>query len=194
MQAALVLAAGASTRFSGGNKLLAPFRGRPMVRSVFDLALAAPVGHRLVVTGARAGEISALAEEAGLRVLHNPDFGKGMSTSLRTGLAALPADCSGALILLGDMPLIRPETLAAILACAAENPEAGAIVPVHAGEWGHPVYLARALFPAIMALEGDRGGRAVLQARSDVVTLETDDPGILADFDTREALESAATQ
>jgi molybdenum cofactor cytidylyltransferase len=186
--AALILAAGASTRFAGGHKLLAEFRGKPVISHVFELAISAPLDVRLVVTGARVGEIAALAERAGLRSLHNPDFASGLSTSLKAGLAALPPDCDGVIVLLGDMPLIRPQTLQAILQAAQINPAFAAIVPMHQGEWGHPVLLKRALFEEIAILTGDQGARKLLNSRKDVLTLAVDDPGILADFDTREAL------
>lgn len=185
---ALILAAGASTRFAGGHKLLADFRGKPLIAHVFELAISAPLDFRLVVTGARVGEIAALAEAAGLRSLHNPDFASGLSTSLRAGIAALPSDCDGVIVLLGDMPLIRPETLAAILQAAEANPAFAAIVPTREGVWGHPVLLKRALFEDIATLTGDQGARKALQARKDVLTLEVDDAGILADIDTREAV------
>jgi molybdenum cofactor cytidylyltransferase len=186
--AALVLAAGASTRFAGGHKLLTDFHGKPMISHVFALANSAPVSARLVVTGARVGEIAALAERAGLRSLHYPDFAAGLSTSLKAGLAAMPADCEGVLVLLGDMPLIRPETLRMIVRAAEANPAFAAIVPTHQGEWGHPVLLKRSLFDDLAMLKGDQGARKVLQARKDVLPLAVDDPGILADFDTRESL------
>jgi molybdenum cofactor cytidylyltransferase len=189
--AALVLAAGASTRFAGGHKLLAEFRGKPLISHVFELAKAAPVDSRLVITGACVGEIAALAEAAGLRSLHNPDFAAGLSTSLKSGLSALPATCEGALILLGDMPLIRPETLHAIIAAAQANPAFAAIVPSYQGEWGHPVLLKRPIFADLATLSGDQGARALLKSRRDVLVLEVDDPGILADFDTREAFGKA---
>lgn len=187
--AALVLGAGASTRFAGGHKLVTPFRGKPLITHAFELAQAAPVEWRLVVTGARAGEIAVLAEAAGLRSLYNPDFAMGLSSSLKAGLAALLPECEGALILLGDMPLIRPETLRALVAAAQDNPAFAAIVPTHQGEWGHPVLLKRVMFGEIAALSGDQGARALLRSRQDVLALEVDDPGILMDFDTREAFE-----
>lgn len=186
--AALVLAAGASTRFAGGHKLLAEFRDKPLISHVFELAIAAPVGARLVITGARVGEIAALVEAAGLRSLHNPEFAAGISTSLRAGLAAMPADCEGVVVLLGDMPLIRPETVRAIVQAAEANPAFAAIVPTFQGEWGHPVLLKRVLFGDLVQLTGDQGARKLLQSRGDVLTVPFDDPGILADLDTREAL------
>lgn len=189
--AALVLGAGASTRFAGGHKLVTPFRSKPLILHAFELAHAAPVEWRLVVTGARAGEIAMLAEAAGLRSLHNPNFAIGLSNSLQAGLAALPPECEGALILLGDMPLIRVETLQAIVAAAQLNPTLAAIVPTHQGEWGHPVLLQRALFADIATLSGDQGARSLLRSRRDVLTLEVDDPGILLDIDTREGLGAA---
>jgi molybdenum cofactor cytidylyltransferase len=188
--AALVLAAGASTRFEGGHKLLAEFEGRALILHVLELAKLAPVEVRLVITGARVGEIAALAEKAGMRTLHNPDFASGLSSSLKAGLAALPLDCAGALVLLGDMPLIRPSTLDTILAAARANPAYAAIVPTHRGEWGQPVLLRRSLFGEIARLSGDQGARAMLRSRADIMTLEINDPGILADVDTRDALEA----
>jgi molybdenum cofactor cytidylyltransferase len=189
--AALVLAAGASTRFAGGHKLVTPFRGKPLIVHVFDLANTAPVEWRLVVTGAHAGETTMLAEAAGLPSLHNLNFAIGLSSSLKAGLAALPPECDGALILLGDMPLIRAGTLQAIVAAAKANPALAAIVPTHEGEWGHPVLLKRAIFADIAKLSGDQGARSLLRMRKDVLTLEVGDPGILLDIDTREALGTA---
>ncbi|MGL5446113.1 MAG: nucleotidyltransferase family protein [Rhabdaerophilum sp.] len=185
--AALVLAAGASTRFAGGHKLLAEFRDKPLIAHALGLAKSAPVQFRLVVTGARANEIAVLADAADMRSLHNPNFAAGLSTSLKAGLAALPPACEGALILLADMPLIRPETLRAIIAAAQADPALAAIVPTHQGEWGHPVLLMRELFADIAMLSGDQGARVLLKSRQDVMQLELDDPGILADLDTREA-------
>lgn len=189
--AALILAAGASTRFKGGHKLLADFRGQPLIAHVLSHAAHAPVAHRLVITGARAGDVAPLAEAAGLRVLHNPDFALGLSTSLRRGLEALPNGCEGALVLLGDMPLIRPETIAHLLSAAEANPAYAAVVPTFEGAWGHPVLLRRALFAEIAGLTGDQGARVVLRARTDVLEFPVEDAGILADLDTREALDDA---
>lgn len=185
--AALILAAGRSTRFGDANKLLADFHGMPMLTHVLSIAEAAGLSSRLLVTGHEAEAVRALAGEA--RVIGNPDYRLGLSTSIRAGLAALPEGTGAALIMLGDMPRVRPETLQRLVAASREDPSL-AFVPVFEGRWGNPVLVRRALFPSLMQLHGDQGARKLLEASREVLReVPVDDPGVLADFDTREAFE-----
>jgi len=186
--AALVLAAGRSTRFGAENKLLALYEGKPMVQHALDMARAAGLRAITLVTGHEAERVKALVGE-GVTLIHNPGYAMGLSSSLKAGIAALPAHIGAVVLLLGDMPLVKGETLAALLAAARANGEAQAFVPVHAGRWGNPVLLRRALFPSLLALNGDQGARKLLEAARDLVCeVPVEDAGILADFDTREAL------
>ena len=109
--AAIVLAAGLGTRFGAGagdSKVAAPHAGVPLVAHVVAAALASRAAPVIVVTGhAEARVIEALAGLA-VTIVHNPDYAGGMAGSLKAGVAALPKVCDGALILLGDMPLVRP--------------------------------------------------------------------------------------
>jgi molybdenum cofactor cytidylyltransferase len=90
------------------------------------------------------------------------------------------------------MPRVKASTLRALIS-AAQTPGVKAVVPAYAGRRGNPVLLKRALFPSIMALHGDSGARKLLDAAGEaVLVLEVDDPGVLADFDTPEALAGAA--
>lgn len=185
--AALILAAGRSTRFGAENKLLAPFEGRPMLGYALDRAREAGCNPVIVVTGHEAEAIRAAAPEA--RFVHNPDYTEGLSTSLRAGLAALPETVGASFILLGDMPRVSGATLRRLLAAAQEHPAMQAFVPTFAGRWGNPVLVRRALFPSLGKLHGDQGARKLLEASRDAVEeVPVDDPGILADFDTKEAL------
>lgn len=187
--AALVLAAGRSTRFGPENKLLAELEGRPLVAHVVAAVQAAGLAP-LLVTGHEAEAVRAAVPM--LRAVHNPDYAEGMATSLRAGISALPATVGAVLVLLGDMPRVKASTLRALIA-AAQTPGVKAVVPAYAGRRGNPVLLKRALFPSIMALHGDSGARKLLDAAGDaVLVLEVDDPGVLADFDTPEALAGAA--
>jgi molybdenum cofactor cytidylyltransferase len=186
--AAIILAAGRSSRFADGYKLLADFRGRPILTHVLELTRDFPLADRVVITGAECGAVEALARAAGFRTVHNPDFEGGLSTSLKAGIAALPPEIDGAFILLGDMPLIARETLASLAKSAQDAPEMAAFVPVFASEWAHPVLLMRRIFPALAALSGDQGARKLLQSRSDIRPVPVDDPGSLADIDTRDDL------
>lgn len=184
--AALVLAAGRSTRFGRDNKLLAVLDGQPLVRTVVESARAAGLTP-LAVTGHEAEAVS--AQLGGAQVVHNPDYAEGMASSLKAGVAALPEAVGAVLVLLGDMPRVKPETLRHLVAAGAANPGAQAIVPAYAGRRGNPVLIKRALFPSVMKLHGDAGARKLLEAAGDAVqVLEVDDPGVLADFDTPEAL------
>ncbi len=184
--AALILAAGRSTRFGAANKLLADFEGRPMLDHVLRIVEAAGIASRFLVTGHEAATVRALAGEA--RVIENPDYRLGLSTSIRAGLAALPDDIGATFIMLGDMPRVRPETLERLVAACADDPSL-AFVPVFEGRWGNPVLVRRALFPSLMQLHGDQGARKLLEASREAVReVPVDDPGVLADFDTPDAL------
>lgn len=186
---AIVLAGGAGRRF-GGAKLTTPWRGGRLIDGALATAFAAPVRSVTVVTGADAGvgaaaEAFAMALGAGdrLRLVHAPDYVEGMGATLRTGVAALPADADGALVFLGDMPLV-PRGLSACLALAMKGGVL-AVAPVFEGRRGHPVLFAAALFPALLTLTGDEGARAVLQGLGDrLKAIDVADSGVLFDVDT----------
>ena len=180
---AVVLAAGFGSRFGGG-KLTAPLRGGVLVDHAIAAALAAPVESVVLVTGADAEAVAARAQaRARVGVVHAADHAEGMAASLRTGIAALPADAAGVLIFLGDMPDIPVDTgprVAAALAAGAE-----AAVPTFEGRRGHPAGFARALFPDLMRLTGDQGARALLASLgARLVEVEASGPGVLLDIDT----------
>lgn len=184
---ALVLAAGAGSRF-GGRKLTAPFEAGLLVHRALASALDAPVEGVILVVGAGAAEVAAAAwDVAGtdprLSIVHAPDHAEGMSASIRAGIAALPEDATGVIVFLGDMPRI-PRTIAAEVAAALEA-GAAAAAPVFEGRRGHPVGFSRTQFPALAALAGDRGGGTVLAALGPaVVEIPAPDSGVLADVDT----------
>ena len=185
---AVVLAAGAGARF-GGAKLTHPWRGGALIDGALAAAFAAPVRSVTVVTGADpAVEAAArrFAERAGetgrLRVVHCEGHAEGMGASLRSGVAALPADAAGVFVFLGDMPLVPPAILPRLAAALAAGAPAAA--PVKDGQRGHPVLFSRALFPALAASRGDEGARSALKALGDRLALvQTDDPGVLFDVD-----------
>lgn len=166
----------------GAIKPLVAIDGKPMVRHVLDTLASAGVP-ALVVTGAYHQSIR--AEVADVLVTHAADHALGMAHTLRAGLDAAPRNWAGVLVLLADMPLVQAGTLMALAAglrCGAR-----AVVPVHGGQRGNPAGFLRAAFPALLALEGDRGARAILNTLG-VVEISLDDPGILKDFDRPEDL------
>jgi len=179
---ALVLAAGCGRRFSErGNKLLESFRGRPLLRHAVDAALGSRVAETIVVTGFDAERVEPVLEGLPLRIVRNREYEEGMAASLRAGLRhAREAD--GAVVLLGDMPLIRSELIDRLIA-DFEAGGASAVAPSHDGRRGNPVLLGRGLFPSVARLSGDAGARALLRTRDDVREIETDDAGVILDVD-----------
>jgi molybdenum cofactor cytidylyltransferase len=200
--AALVLAAGASRRAGGVNKLLARDRsGRCMIARTVQAVLQSQATEVTVVLGHEAAAIASALDAAGLRngrdrlrLARADDHGEGLSASLRHGIAcAAERRMDGALVCLGDMPLVRPATLDRLLEQPGSDPGALAWVPVMGSMWGNPVLWRSSLFGMLLALSGDRGGRMLLDRHAPHVrTVPVCDPGIFEDFDTAERLASFA--
>lgn len=189
--AALILAAGRSTRM-GANKLLEVLHEKPLVRHVADAAHASNVNDVFVVTGHEREKVEAALSGAKIIFVHNPDYAEGLSTSLKAGLNALPKDCDGAVILLGDMPLVTADIINALINAAPHDTSKCAVVPVVNGEWGNPVLLLREAFADVSGLTGDAGARKYLMGHRDqVLEVPVSDTSILVDLDTPEALARA---
>lgn len=179
--ACIVLAAGLSQRFAPGHKLAYAVGGRPLLDHAIAAA-AAGVTRLVVVTAAGDAASQALARAHGGEVAINPEPARGLGRSIACGIAALPAAAAGVFIALGDMPCIAPATYAA-LAAALVVPR-GIVVPVHDGQWGHPVLFGAVHLAALAALDGDRGAkRLILAAGEDLRLIDVDDPGVLLDID-----------
>jgi molybdenum cofactor cytidylyltransferase len=180
-----VLAAGAGRRF-GGRKMLASWRGAPLVVVAARIALAAPVAGVTVVTGADSDEVAAALDAFGdprLCTAFNPEWQTGIASSLRCGLQAVPREAVRAVIFLGDMPLVPTTAAARLLAALDEG--APAAFPVVDGAPGHPVAITRDLFAAMARLDGDRGARALLARLPEARQLPFDDAGCVFDLDAR---------
>lgn len=181
---AIVLAAGASSRM-GRPKALLPVGGRPAVEVVCATLRAGGARDVVVVVGRHAAEIRAGADLGAVRVVDHAGWEAGRTSSIQAGLAALPADAAWTLLALVDMPLVRAQTIRALLAAPRED--ADVLVPLHDGRRGHPILLARSLFARIAALGPDEPLTSVVRAarRRDVTV---DDPGVLLDFDSPDDL------
>ncbi len=187
--AAIVLAAGRSSRMAPRHKLLVPDdAGTPMVAHVVDRILASRARPVLVVTGHRAAEIQAALAGREVTFVSAPDYADGLSASLRAGLRAIPPDSAAAVVALGDMPLVTAAAVDRLI--EAYDAEEGRliVVPTHDGAVGNPVLWDRRFFPAIAALTGDRGARPLLAQHADSVTEVEVDAGVLRDFDTDASL------
>jgi molybdenum cofactor cytidylyltransferase len=187
--AAIVLAAGRSTRMGGPNKLLAEIGGKPLVRIAAEQALASHADPVIVVTGHERERVEGALAGLAVRLVHNPDYATGLGSSLKTGIAAIPADADGAVVCLGDMPQVDAGLIDRLI--AAFDPEKGALaaVPVIEGKRGNPVLWSRRFFPELMAIEGDIGARHLIGRYGEaVVEVPLTGRAALVDVDTPEAL------
>lgn len=185
--AAVVLAAGRSTRMAGVNKLLTTVDGRPLVTLAVDAALASRARPVVVVVGHEAAGVRAALADRPVTVVDNLESAGGISTSIRAGLAALPAGVDGALIMLADMPRVGDRHLDRLIAAFAPEDGRTVCVPTRNGVRGNPVLWGRAFFPMLAALTGDVGGRDLLRGLGDgVCEVAMADDGVLVDVDTPE--------
>jgi molybdenum cofactor cytidylyltransferase len=190
--AAIVLAAGRSTRMGGPNKLLAELRGKPLVRIVVEQALASRASSVIVVTGHQAAAVRQVLEGLKVTFAHNPQYAKGLATSVKAGVGAVPAEVDGAIVCLGDMPLVDATLLDRLIDAFA--PDRGALIaaPVSDGQRGNPVLWSRRFFEELMALEGDVGARHLIDLHGAAVAeVPVEGRGAFLDIDTPEALAQA---
>ena len=188
--AAILLAAGRSTRMGGPNKLLAEIGGRPLVRITAEQALASRARPVIVVTGHQRDKVEAALKGLDVRTVHNPNFAEGLSTSVKTGLAAVPETADGAIVCLADMPQVTAPLIDKLV--GAFDPERGALVviPTIDGKRGNPVVWARRFFPELMGLDGDVGARHLIGRYPEAVAeVALTDTAALVDVDTPEAFD-----
>jgi CTP:molybdopterin cytidylyltransferase MocA len=185
--AAILLAAGGGSRFGGG-KLLAEFRGKPLICHALEAIRASPVSGAFVVVGDRSGEIRGLVEPYGFETVENPEWGEGQSTSVATGLKALGSDFDAAVVMLADQPLIGAKALEKLVRAFSDG--ARVAVATYDGKKRNPVLFSREVWPELLAeLRGDEGARSFLRDRRDlVVEVPCDEAGDPSDVDTREEL------
>jgi molybdenum cofactor cytidylyltransferase len=185
---AVILAAGTSTRMGQAKQLL-PLGGTTVLARTIDNVRSAGLVEMVLVLGASAEAIRRQLPQSlleGLRVVVNQAYRQGMASSLRQGLSALDPQTGAALIILGDQPFVRPQTLHQIMA-GYHRSGAQIVIPSHQGKRGNPVLLSRSVFPEVMALEGDTGCRAIFPSHLEaILKVEVEDPGILLDIDNQD--------
>ena len=187
--AALILAAGQSRRMGAENKLLIPLDGKPMVRHVAERVLASAARPVTVVLGHQGDAVRAALDGLEIGFVENPDYADGLSSSLKTGLAAVPDGADGAIVCLGDMPDVSPALIDRLI--AGFNPIEGRAIlaPTRGGRRGNPVLWARRFFDELTALSGDTGAKHLIGNYGEFLTeIEAPDDGVLIDLDTPEAL------
>jgi molybdenum cofactor cytidylyltransferase len=187
--ACVVLAAGSSTRMGRSNKLLEHVDDVPMVMTVVQAALASRADEVIVVTGEDRERVEVSLAGLPVRLLWNPDHVEGLSTSLRTGVSALPGGARAVVVCLGDMPLVRPGHIDTLIRAFFTDSDGSIFVPTWQGKRGNPVLWTVDLLPEIGTLMGDVGAKALMSRHpTKVREVSMDAPGILTDVDTPEAL------
>jgi molybdenum cofactor cytidylyltransferase len=190
--AAVVLAAGRSTRMGGPNKLTAEINGKPLVRIAVEEALASRASPVIVVTGHEREHVEASLAGLDVRLVHNPQYADGLGTSLKAGVAAVPAEADGVVICLGDMPQVKAALIDRLIAAYDEEKGALVVAPTRDGQRGNPVLWSRRFFPDLMAVTGDVGARHVLASYTEaVVEVPVQEEGAFIDVDTPDALATA---
>ena len=186
---AVVLAAGGGRRL-GRLKQLLPWGGRTMIEHVVDTVLASAVDEVVVVLGCQAEAVQQALADRPVRGVVNTAWEEGLATSLRAGLAAASPQAEAVLFVLGDQPRLTAQTIDRLLA-HYRTTRCPIVVPVYRGRRGNPVLFARSLFPELLALQGDVGGRVLLEKqRADIAEVDVGSDEILLDVDTLEDYEA----
>ena len=179
----ILLAAGLSTRF-GGEKLLCEQDGVPIGIRAIRLHAALPYAERILVTRRVHTALITAAEAAGFTVAFNDDPARGISSSIRIGLAARSLETDGILFGVADQPSLTPATVRALMDAFTAHPR-HITAPFHGGQRGNPVIFPASLVPELSALTGDTGGGRVIKAHPELLwPVETGEDREFSDVDT----------
>jgi molybdenum cofactor cytidylyltransferase len=189
MLSAILLAAGESKRM-GEPKQLMPLGSSTLVGQAIDNLLNASVDETIVVVGHKAKEITKAIATKPVKIMLNPNYRQGMSTSIIAGLILVDPKSQAVMLALGDQPLVASQTINQLIE-AFNNQNKGIAVPTHQGKRGHPIIFAIRYKPELMELEGDIGGREILQRHpEDILEVAVDSESVITDINTQEDYQS----
>jgi molybdenum cofactor cytidylyltransferase len=192
MLTAIVLAAGMSRRMGGENKLLLPFGDKTMLETTLDHIFASGVEEVVVVVGHEADKVRSLLGDRPVKVILNPDYATGMTSSIQTGIREASPGTEGFMICLSDMPLIEAATyraLAEVFFEKKKTEERVIVQPFYENAPGNPVIFSAIYKNELLAHDFPEGCKPVVQANRDfVVRVNAATDAVLRDADTPEAL------
>ncbi len=192
---AVVLAAGASSRMPGNNKLLLPLAGKSVIAHTVDNLLQARVTEIIVVLGFDADKIQAALRDRNVRFVMNPDYAQGMSASIIAGIRAMSPEAEALFICLGDLPLVTAPDFDRLITAFQQAPQKAIAVPVFQSQRGNPVIFDVCHKSEMLALRGDVGCKTILaQHPQQVLEVEMAHDHILRDVDTPEAYRAILEQ
>jgi molybdenum cofactor cytidylyltransferase len=180
--AGVVLAAGTSARFGGRNKLLASVEGKPLVRRAVE-SFSEALPEVVVVLGHEADAVREAVGDPQVTFVENESYATGQASSVRLGVEAVRDGADGAVFGLGDMPDVRPATIATLVDAFGAG-VGDPIVAAFEGKRGNPVVFGQAYFDRLAAVSGDVGGREILRSAAGTALVATGDPGVVRDVDT----------
>jgi molybdenum cofactor cytidylyltransferase len=189
MISAIILAAGESKRM-GQPKQLLPFRGSTILGQIMENLLPSQAAEIIVVLGSQAEKMIPQISREPVKIVVNPDFEQGMSSSIKCGLSRISAAADGVMIVLGDQPLIEKETIDLLIEKHRQS-ERGIILPVYKGLRGHPVIFTMKYKDELMRLTGDIGGKQIVERHpSDVLEVEVDCESVVISIDAESDYQS----
>ena len=187
----ILLAAGASRRMGSQNKLLSDLNGKTMIEVVATELINSKLSHIIVVTGHESEKIKAALTSLDLNFIHNHEYQRGLSTSLKTALEIIPKDTDGIIVCLGDMPLIKAMHIDKLI--DAFNPIEGnsICVPVYGRKRGNPIVWSNEYLTQIRSIDGDIGAKNILDEHIEQITeVPMEENAVLFDIDTPEHLDN----
>lgn len=185
--AGILLAAGTSSRMRS-NKLLFELEGESVLRGAARRALAGGLSPLLVVLGHEADRAEQELSGLPCRVVVNPEYEQGINSSLKTGVAALPAEAAAAMVMLADMPFVTPEMIAGLIARYRAT-EAPLVISDYEGVNAPPMLYDRSLFAELLAMTGEGCGRQVVKGHRDEAEVLSWPAAALSDIDVPEDYE-----
>ncbi|MCI5048221.1 MAG: nucleotidyltransferase family protein [Aquisalinus sp.] len=189
--AAIILAAGESTRFGQSNKLLARLNGKPVLTHTLETVCALGLGQVILVSGHDRQMVESLAADYPVSHHHNAAYRYGMGSSIACGARELHAETEGVFVCLGDMPYLPAAVFHAMVARFAAEAQQAIMRPSFGGKPGHPVLFPAHLYSDLAQLSDDLGAREIItRYQSRLVTLDWPDNTVLADIDRPEDLPS----
>lgn len=182
---AIILAGGESKRM-GTPKMILPFMGKTMLGKVIENVTGSAVDSTLVVLGSENEKITSIVESSPVKYCYNYNYKEGMLSSVICGIRNLPDKTDATLIFQGDQPLIPP-IVADMVIEAYLSSDKGIVMPLFRGKRGHPLLIDMKYRDEIEKLNPGKGLRSLSEKfNEDILEVETNEPGILKDFDTFE--------
>jgi molybdenum cofactor cytidylyltransferase len=189
MLSAILLAAGESKRM-GELKQLMPLGSSTVVEQAIDNLLNSAVDEVIVVLGYKAEEIIKTLAAKPVKIMVNPNYRQGMSTSIIAGLILADLQAQAIMLALGDQPSVDSQTINQLID-EFYNHDKGIAVPTYQGRRGHPIIFAIKYKQELLELEGDIGGRQIIQCHpDDILEVAVDSESVITDIDTRDDYQS----